>query len=424
MLPKGWKKVPLHQVAEVRTGLAKGKVGQRDPVSVPYLRVANVQDGHFDLSEVKTIVVERGDIDRYSLRRGDVLMTEGGDFDKLGRGAVWMEQINPCLHQNHVFVVRPDARVLNPDYLSALSASSYGRAYFLTCAKRSTNLASINSSQLKAFPVVMPDLEEQVAMTRIMRCWDDAIRTAECLVENSRTQTKLQTQQLVLGRQRLNRFSTSHELSKSRSGLFPTDWARASIGSIAHESTKKNKADELLPVLSCTKHSGLVSSLQYFKKRVFSKDTTSYKFVPRSSFAYATNHIDERSIGYQDLYENALISPMYTVFSTTEKVVDRYIYKLLKTEHYRQIFAAKTNASVDRRGSLRWSDFKSIEIPLPSLEEQLEIARVIAISEMETEIFGRQLDRLKREKEALVQDLLTGKRRVRLPGSTSIPTAA
>lgn len=105
-LPEGWRKSSLSSVAEVRTGIAKGKQNLKDPIELPYLRVANVQDGYIDLSEVKLIQIERNQIERFSLQTGDVLMTEGGDFDKLGRGDVWNGQINPCLHQNHVFAVR------------------------------------------------------------------------------------------------------------------------------------------------------------------------------------------------------------------------------------------------------------------------------------------------------------------------------
>ena len=107
MVPSGWVKQSLESLAEVRSGLAKGKNGLNDPIAVPYLRVANVQDGKIDLTEIKKIDVEKHKLERYSLKYGDVLMNEGGDFDKLGRGDVWLEQIKPCLHQNHVFAVRP-----------------------------------------------------------------------------------------------------------------------------------------------------------------------------------------------------------------------------------------------------------------------------------------------------------------------------
>jgi type I restriction enzyme S subunit len=165
---KDWPVVPLHEVAEVRTGVAKGKKGLKEPFELPYLRVANVQDGHIDLSDVKTIEVEASQVERYSLHSGDVLMTEGGDFDKLGRGDVWEGEISPCLHQNHVFAVRPDHEKLNSYYLAALAASDYGKQYFLSCAKRTTNLASINSSQLKAFPVLLPPLKIQKEISEVV----------------------------------------------------------------------------------------------------------------------------------------------------------------------------------------------------------------------------------------------------------------
>lgn len=155
-VPEGWKKLSLSSVADIRTGVAKGKKNLKNPVELPYLRVANVQDGYIDLSAIKHIQIERDHIERFSLKTGDVLMTEGGDFDKLGRGDVWHGEITPCLHQNHVFAVRPNRLKLDSYFLAALSASHYGKTYFLSCSKQSTNLASINSTQLKDFPVLLP----------------------------------------------------------------------------------------------------------------------------------------------------------------------------------------------------------------------------------------------------------------------------
>lgn len=151
----------LDSVAYVQTGVAKGKPPVGHSLEVPYLRVANVQDGYLDLREVKTIRVAPDVLDRYSLREGDVLFTEGGDADKLGRGCVWQGQITPCLHQNHIFAVRVDRELLLPEYLSYFGSSRAGRDYFLSCSKQTTNLASINSSQLRAMPVPIPPLDEQ-----------------------------------------------------------------------------------------------------------------------------------------------------------------------------------------------------------------------------------------------------------------------
>jgi len=160
---KNWKRKPLSSVATVQTGVAKNKshANEIDNIEVPYLRVANVQDGYLDLNEVKSIVIRSKDQNRFLLQDGDVLLTEGGDFDKLGRGYVWQNEIPNCVHQNHVFSVRTNKEILLPWFLSLVTRSSYGKQYFLSCAKKTSNLASINSSQLKELRVLLPHIDEQ-----------------------------------------------------------------------------------------------------------------------------------------------------------------------------------------------------------------------------------------------------------------------
>jgi type I restriction enzyme, S subunit len=123
-----WHIVSLEDVAEIQTGLSKSSSRQGEFVTMPYLRVANVQDGHFDLSEVKDIEVPKDSVERFRVKTGDVLLTEGGDFDKLGRGAVWRGEIKDCVHQNHVFVVRPNLKKLDERFLAYQTQGPRGRA--------------------------------------------------------------------------------------------------------------------------------------------------------------------------------------------------------------------------------------------------------------------------------------------------------
>ena len=164
-VPEHWQLVRLKDVAHVQTGLTLGK-DYRDTrtISRSYLRVANVQAGYLDLSHVKCIDVPLDEANRATLLTGDVLMTEGGDIDKLGRGCVWRDEILKCLHQNHIFAVRCKYGLLNPEFLVGLMGSQYGRVYFQLTAKQTTNLASTNSNTLRAFPVPLPLLEEQVTI--------------------------------------------------------------------------------------------------------------------------------------------------------------------------------------------------------------------------------------------------------------------
>ncbi|MBI5119310.1 restriction endonuclease subunit S [Candidatus Poribacteria bacterium] len=152
----------LGDVADVVSGVTKGRRfnGQKTVV-VPYLRVANVQAGHLDLSEIKTVEVLPTDVERLVLRKGDVLLTEGGDYDKLGRGALWDHEIENCIHQNHIFRVRADRSKLDPVYFANFLQTQSARLYFLKSAKRTTNLASINMTQLRNLPVPISPLSDQ-----------------------------------------------------------------------------------------------------------------------------------------------------------------------------------------------------------------------------------------------------------------------
>lgn len=165
-LDQAYKKWIINKLAihtEVVSGVTKGKKYKTEElVEVPYMRVANVQDGHFALDEIKTISVTQKEINQYQLQAGDLLLTEGGDPDKLGRGSVWENQVEKCIHQNHIFRVRVNERSeLNPYYLSALIGSRYGKSYFLKSAKQTTGIASINSTQLKNFPLIIPPIDLQ-----------------------------------------------------------------------------------------------------------------------------------------------------------------------------------------------------------------------------------------------------------------------
>ncbi|MGY6217373.1 restriction endonuclease subunit S [Methylolobus aquaticus] len=162
--PKGWESAPLGNIAEVVSGVTKGrKFNGKITVLVPYLRVANVQAGYLDLAELKEIEVLPSDVQALRLQHGDVLLTEGGDFDKLGRGALWEHEVTDCIHQNHIFRVRLDRNKGIPEFFVSYLQSNKAREYFLRSAKRTTNLASINMTQLRGLPVILPPLKAQAA---------------------------------------------------------------------------------------------------------------------------------------------------------------------------------------------------------------------------------------------------------------------
>ena len=166
---RGWpSSLTLGEVADVASGVTKGRKlsGAAATRRVPYLAVSNVQDMRLDLTVVKTIDASDAEIVRFRLERGDLLLTEGGDPDKLGRGTLWHGGLTDCIHQNHVFRVRVTNHSVEPVFLNWLVSSNRGKRYFLRSAKQTTGIASINMTQLRGFPLLLPPIELQQEFTR------------------------------------------------------------------------------------------------------------------------------------------------------------------------------------------------------------------------------------------------------------------
>ena len=176
-IPKEWKWRRFGDLAEIVGGVTKGrKLDGKQTAYYPYLRVANVQRGFLDLDLIKKIENPIGELEKYRLKKGDILITEGGDWDKVGRSAIWDEQIEECIHQNHVFRARSFDMSLKSQWICIFTNSLAGRRYFETASKKTTNLASINMTQLRNCPIPIPPVDEQdrilKALSKIMTLCD------------------------------------------------------------------------------------------------------------------------------------------------------------------------------------------------------------------------------------------------------------
>lgn len=194
-LPQGWVWASLEMLGDIVSGVAKGtkrdsKIAVRE---VPYLRVANVQRGYLDLSEVKSILATERDIEELTLEKGDVLFNEGGDRDKLGRGWVWQGEVENCIHQNHVFRMRPYLTEVTPELISH-HGNTFGKTWFQRVGKQTTNLASINMTVLRAFPVPLAPANEQREIVKILTdgltTLDQQVNSVEKGLKQSEAQRK------------------------------------------------------------------------------------------------------------------------------------------------------------------------------------------------------------------------------------------
>ena len=390
-LPHGWTKAALEDVAEVQTGIAKGKLVSGQSVSVPYLRVANVQDGYVDLSIIKEIVVKLAEVERYRLRKGDVLFTEGGDFDKLGRGTVWQGEIDPCLHQNHVFAVRPSSARLLPAILALQAASDYGRRYFQLSSKQSTNLASINSTQLKQFPVIVPPLPDQRKIAAILRTWDLGLEKLSALRKAKEA--------------RLDALRASLLFGTVRMGATRLNWPMRRLGEVTRELTHRNTklALDRAAVMGVSNARGIVP----MREQTVAGDISRYLLLPPLGFAYNPMRINVGSIAMNKAEETFLVSPDYVVFACRPDGMEPdYLDHLRQTRWWLHHINAGGSGSVRQR--TYYDDLAALQLRLPVIEEQRSIVAVLNAAKTDVELTEREIAALTRQKRGLMQKLLTG----------------
>jgi len=272
-------------------------------------------------------------------------------------------------------------------------------AYVEGWAHGAAALVHVQKWQMEGFEIPLPPTKvEQEAIAEALSDADALIESLEQLLAKKRQLKQGAMQGLLTGDKRLPGFNGKWEIKR--------------IGEIASPSSEKNSARQSLIVLACSKHLGFVDSLEYFKNQIFSRDTSGYKVIRRGQIGYPSNHVEEGSIGLQDLYDVALVSPIYVVFSVTEEVDSYFLHRLLKLDSYRQTFATATSSSVDRRGSLRWPAFSEIAVSLPPVKEQTAITTILRDIEAEIAVLEANLAKARQLKQGMMQELLTG--RIRL----------
>jgi len=389
-IPIDWEVKPVKKFGEVKRGAGSQYIKYVETGGIRLIRIN-------DFFENNPVYIEpTNDIMRFAIEENDILFAGTG----ASAGASYIPK-DEWLGFPHSYNA-PRIRVKPSD-----------NRYFLLYALQSDYIAKqqnelfvgaaqpfLDTTAIANFKILLPPLPEQRAIAACLSTWDNAITKVQALLAQKELRKKWLMQMLLTGKKRLKGFGG--------------EWKKVCLHEVAKEVSIKNKTDKQLTVLSCTKYDGLVPSLEYFGRKIFADDVSTYKVVPKNHFAYATNHIEEGSLGYQEILEEALISPMYTVFKTDSTINDSFFYKLLKSHNMVSKYQARMEGSIDRRGGLRWNAFSIIKIKLPSFEEQTAIAQVLQAADKEIQLLKAKVDKLKEEKKGLMQVLLTGKKRLKI----------
>lgn len=260
-----------------------------------------------------------------------------------------------------------------------------------------SGVPTLNRNDLHIQNVAVPPLAEQRKIAEVLSTWDKAIELQTAIIDKLTLRKKGLMQQLLTGKKRLKGFSDVFNLS--------------SLKSLIDEVSVRNGKQEGIPVLSVTNTRGFVSQLEQFDKEVASEDNSNYKIVYKGQFAYNPSRINVGSIDILRTFERGLLSPMYIVFKVDERKLSAdYLCQQLKSWWFVGHISNFVQGSV--RDSLSFDGLCSMKFFIPSIKEQNAIAEILSSADREIEKEKKKLEALKQQKKGLMQQLLTGKKRV------------
>lgn len=418
-----WPTVPLKRVCRLQSGLTID--GDRrvsgDTVTRPYLRVSNVQAGWLDLSSVSEVTVTSRMAASSTLRPGHVLMTEGGDLDKLGRGTVWRGEIANCLHQNHIFALRPEEGVLEPRFLAYVTQGMPSRHYFESTGTKTTNLASTNSSKILNMPTPLPPFEEQRRIA-------DFLDTESSRVD-SLSLLRTQTLQLLFERQesRIDGLvrGTSHcdkiTAEYPTLGEVPANWAQGRLrnidcsvqtGPFGSQLHAADYVDGGWPVVNPANitSQGLVAD----RRSTVGEDVRTRlgaHILQRGDVVFGRRGELGRA-GVVSATEEGWVcgTGSLRVRFRSDSFDSEYLRRFLAISAVRHYFAL--NAIGTTMANLNTSILLNMPLLIPCLEEQREIARLCTMAEDDARVVRRRIARqvtlLAERKQALITAAVTG----------------
>jgi type I restriction enzyme S subunit len=390
-LPRGWKEDVFGSISRIANG-------QVDPKKFPYKEMIHIGP--------ENIESDSGILS--NLRTAEELGLISGKYE-FDEHAIVYSKIRPNLNKLAIpgfrgicsadmYPIWP-AEGVDREYLFWIMRSQHFYSQAVACSTR-TGLPKINRDGLSAISVLIPPLTEQKQIAALLKSWDKPLNTLQKIIDVKREHKRALMQRLLTGKVRFPEFAGEPLHLKQ-------------LGQFIEEVTDRNKNQSITRVLSVTNHSGFVLPEEQFSRRVASEDVSNYKIVRKGQFAYNPSRINVGSLARLQQYDEGILSPMYVIFKhDAAKLDSEFLWQWLGSDEARKRIIASTQGSV--RDSVGYSTLASFNLKIPSLPEQRKIAAVLSAADREINLLTQKLDAYKQQKKGLMQQLLTGKKRVNL----------
>ncbi|HBC3949547.1 TPA: restriction endonuclease subunit S [Vibrio parahaemolyticus] len=410
MVPSGWCFKKLSELAcSSKNSFAIGPFGSDLVMSdyrdegTPIVFVRDIKRGAFNWVSNTFVDIEKAkSLKAHSVKAGDITITKMGLPP--GIAAVYPESMPDGIVTADIIRLRLDTANYDASFICLL-LNSYDVSKQVKLRTAGQTRPKLTLKDYKSIGVCLPKLDEQRKIAKILSTWDKAVATTEQLIETSKQQKKALMQQLLTGKKRL----VNPETGK----VFEDEWEKTHLKPLLVEEKSRNKDNRVTRVLSVTNHSGFVLPEEQFSKRVASDNISNYKVVKKGQFGYNPSRLNVGSFACLKQFNEGVLSPMYVVFSTDDtKLQKEYLSYWMQSNEAKQRVKNSTQGSV--RESVGFDALCSFPFILPTLDEQNKVISVLTAADKEIEVLEAKLAYFKQEKKALMQQLLTGKRRVKV----------
>lgn len=410
MVPKGWTVGTLSELADTVMGFAF-KSSDFTPTGIPLLRMGNLYQNNLDFERNPEYLPEsfKDEYARFLVRPGDLVMSMTGTMGKRDYGfTVEIPSHAPDSLLNQRVMKFVPKKKTSAGYLLNLLRSEVilSRLYSFPGGTKQANLSA---KQVQELVAPIPPLPEQRKIANILSTWDKAISTTEQLLANSQQQKKALMQQLLTGKKRL----------LDNNGVrFSGEWKFQSISQISKRIQRKSDG-EGHPILTISSLSGFVRQDERYSRYMAGESVKNYILLKKGEFAYNKGNSKTYEFGCifdLDSYKSGLVPHVYVCFKLHQGLSHRYFKYLFEADYLKPQLGALVNTGVRNNGllNIKPSEFMNTKVPVPCFDEQEQIADVLHASSETINKLQLKLDALKQEKKALMQQLLTGKRRVQL----------
>lgn len=394
IIPKEWEVKRLGDLGSFKNGL---NFSPNDSgISYYFLGVGDFLNRNvIDVRNLGHIHLKDKLDESYLIKDQDlVFVRSNGSKSLVGRSVLIKSNQEEATYSGFCIRFRSDNKCTTTKYIQHLINVGYLKR-FLVYEGRGTNITNLNQDILGRLSFPIPPIAEQDRVLHILSIWDTAIEKQSELVEKLKLRKQALMQQLLTGKKRLPGFSG--------------EWKEVKLGDVFDERNETNRDD--LPLLSITGDKGVIYQSDSDKRDISNDDKSKYKRICPNDIGYNTMRMWQGRSALSEL--EGIVSPAYTIVTPRESVNVRFMAMLIQQPRVVYDFWTHSQGLVSDTLNCKYPDFCQVKVRIPTEEEQTAIASVLVKADKEIELAKEKLANLQSQKRGLMQQLLTGKKRIK-----------